>query len=66
MHQVTIVFMDSEIAYGEGESRGYAFDEASENIPEEYEQHLEHLTVIILSKDKRLELSFDDALKLMH
>lgn len=78
LHQVTIVFMGSEVAYGEGEGFGYAFEEAVEGLPYEYEQHLEHLEVIHLRSEQdtdkthteylptvRKILSFDDAVKII-
>lgn len=62
-HQVTIVFMGSEVAYGEGETREYAWEEAQENIPEEYKDcATDVMEVIHLNGDSKEVVTYWDAL----
>lgn len=71
IHQVTFLYQDSEIAYGEGESVEWAFEEAHEQFKESpYSIMAEGVSVVWVQFDdeddnhggKRRELSYWDAL----
>lgn len=55
MYQVTAIFDDSEIGYGEGESLKYALEDCGASIPSIYENA--QVELLILENDARIHLS---------
>jgi hypothetical protein len=49
MYQVTAIFMDSEIGYGEGESGSYAIEDCIESIDNIYMQEKLIISLHVLS-----------------
>jgi hypothetical protein len=62
MNQITIVYMGSEVAYGEGETVGWAWEEAKENLPSEYKAVEDDISIIWLAGDKRRVYTWWEAL----
>lgn len=55
MYQITAIYQDSEIGYGEGESLKYALEDCGASIPSIYEN--EQVELLILENDTRIHLS---------
>lgn len=71
IHQITFLYQDSEIAYGEGESVEWAFEEANDQFKESpYNIMAEDVSVVWVQfndeddnhGDKRQHLDYWDAL----
>jgi hypothetical protein len=71
MYQVTAIFQDSEIGYGEGESLEYATDECRESIPDIFvygsgPECLEEINLsIIYPNGMRFRVSLYDHMEVM-
>ena len=55
MYQITAIYQDSEIGYGEGESLKYALEDCGASISSMYEN--EQVELLILENDARIHLS---------
>jgi hypothetical protein len=55
MYQITAIYQDSEIGYGEGESLKYALEDCGASISPMYEN--EQVELLILENDVRIHLS---------
>lgn len=55
MYQITAIYQDSEIGYGEGESLKYALEDCGTSISSMYEN--EQVELLILENDVRIHLS---------
>jgi len=57
MHQVTAIFQNAEVGYGEGERLGYAVEECLESIPEIISGSAgrEEISLLIIYPDGRKE-----------
>ena len=55
MYQITAIYQNSEIGYGEGESLKYALEDCGASIPSIYEN--ERVELLILENEARIHLS---------
>jgi len=55
MYQVTAIYQNSEIGYGEGESLKYAIEDCGASISPMFEN--EKVEILILENDERIQLS---------
>jgi hypothetical protein len=55
MYQVTAIYQDSEIGYGEGESLKYALEDCGASISPMFEN--EEVEILILENGERIQLS---------
>ena len=55
MYQITAIYQDSEIGYGEGESLKYALEDCGASISSMYEN--EQVELLILENGARIHLS---------
>jgi hypothetical protein len=55
MYQVTAIYQNNEIGYGEGESLKYAIEDCGASISPMFEN--EKVEILILENDERIQLS---------
>lgn len=48
MYQITALYYDAEVSYGEGESQDYAMQECVEAIPSTYESVRDQITFSVV------------------